>query len=95
MTHNDDAPSLEECLAEAETTLERLEAGEENNLPSWVSVPEAIEQTTEQIEQIKFTIEQRDHQCAACGGECYPLGTLGTLRWYRCRNCGLDQHSSH
>ena len=28
--------------------------------------------------------------CPACGGEGECLGTLGTVDWYRCRDCGLD-----
>jgi hypothetical protein len=28
--------------------------------------------------------------CPACDGELTPLGSLGTLDWYRCRACGLD-----
>jgi hypothetical protein len=32
--------------------------------------------------------------CSACGGELQPLGTLGTVNHFRCRNCGLDSHAS-
>lgn len=28
--------------------------------------------------------------CGLCGGEAQPLGTLGKLTWYRCRDCGID-----
>ena len=28
--------------------------------------------------------------CQSCGGPTYRLGDLGKVRWYRCRNCGLD-----
>lgn len=26
--------------------------------------------------------------CPECGGDGYPLGTLGHLYWCRCRDCG-------
>ena len=28
-------------------------------------------------------------QCPCCYSECVPLGTLGMLRWFRCRGCGM------
>lgn len=28
--------------------------------------------------------------CPVCPGRGVPLGTLGRLRWYRCRDCGID-----
>ena len=28
--------------------------------------------------------------CPACSGPGVELGTLGRLRWYRCRNCGME-----
>jgi hypothetical protein len=28
--------------------------------------------------------------CPICPGHGVPLGTLGRLRWYRCRDCGMD-----
>jgi len=28
--------------------------------------------------------------CPLCGGEGMLLGVLGLLRWFRCRNCGMD-----
>jgi rubredoxin len=28
--------------------------------------------------------------CPVCGGEGIPLGTLGKLRHYTCRNCGMQ-----
>lgn len=28
--------------------------------------------------------------CPVCGGPGVPLGGLGNLMWYRCRNCGMD-----
>ena len=28
--------------------------------------------------------------CPACYGPGVSLGTLGTLNWFRCRDCGLD-----
>jgi tRNA(Ile2) C34 agmatinyltransferase TiaS len=28
--------------------------------------------------------------CPVCPGRGVPLGQLGTLRWYRCRDCGID-----
>jgi transposase-like protein len=27
--------------------------------------------------------------CPACTGDGVPLGTLGRLRWFRCRDCGM------
>lgn len=28
--------------------------------------------------------------CPVCPGRGVPLGQLGHLRWYRCRDCGID-----
>ena len=28
--------------------------------------------------------------CPKCEGEAVPLGALGKLMWYRCRDCGID-----
>ena len=28
--------------------------------------------------------------CPACGGPGVELGALGKLKWYRCRNCGIE-----
>lgn len=28
--------------------------------------------------------------CPVCPGHGVPLGQLGPLRWYRCRDCGID-----
>jgi hypothetical protein len=28
--------------------------------------------------------------CPVCGGPGVPLGHLGHLAWYRCRDCGMD-----
>lgn len=33
-------------------------------------------------------------ECPACGGPGVPLGGLGKLMWYRCRDCGLDFNTS-
>ena len=33
--------------------------------------------------------------CPACGGDVYLLGELGSLRWFRCRACGLDSSKSY
>jgi rubredoxin len=30
--------------------------------------------------------------CPLCAGDGVPLGTLGHLRWFRCRNCGMTYH---
>jgi len=30
--------------------------------------------------------------CMICGGPMVLIGTLGSRRWYRCRNCGIDDH---
>lgn len=32
--------------------------------------------------------------CVACGGDTYPLGTLGRTTWLRCRYCGIDQREA-
>jgi hypothetical protein len=29
-------------------------------------------------------------RCRLCGGALALLGDLGSLRWLRCRNCGMD-----
>jgi tRNA(Ile2) C34 agmatinyltransferase TiaS len=31
-------------------------------------------------------------RCPICPGHGVPLGTLGRLRWFRCRDCGMDFH---
>lgn len=31
----------------------------------------------------------RVSHCPACAGDGVPLGKLGRLRWFRCRNCGM------
>lgn len=34
--------------------------------------------------------EYQDKECPACGGYLAYTGTLGTLEWYRCEDCGID-----
>lgn len=34
--------------------------------------------------------EPSDTSCPLCGNEGVPLGTLGTVRYSRCRYCGTD-----
>jgi len=34
------------------------------------------------------------HECPACGGDAFPLGTLGRVKHYRCRQCGIDSSKS-
>jgi hypothetical protein len=34
----------------------------------------------------EYSIEE----CPICGGDCYILGNLGNLSWYRCRDCGME-----
>lgn len=29
-------------------------------------------------------------ECMICGGLMMVIGVLGRTRWYRCRNCGID-----
>ena len=29
--------------------------------------------------------------CEICGGGLMWLGNLGSVTWWRCRNCGMDQ----
>lgn len=29
--------------------------------------------------------------CDNCGGSCDYLGALGSVHWFRCEDCGLDQ----
>jgi DNA-directed RNA polymerase subunit RPC12/RpoP len=33
-------------------------------------------------------------ECPACGGDAFPLGTLGRVKHYRCRQCGIDSSKS-
>jgi DNA-directed RNA polymerase subunit RPC12/RpoP len=33
-------------------------------------------------------------ECPACGGDAFPLGALGRVKHYRCRNCGIDSSKS-
>ena len=33
--------------------------------------------------------------CPGCGGPGTPLGVLGNLAHFRCRNCGLDFYDTH
>jgi hypothetical protein len=35
---------------------------------------------------------QSNPACGICRGPLVPLGRLGNLMWYRCRNCGMDQY---
>lgn len=32
--------------------------------------------------------------CPVCDGEAYPLGNLGKLAHFRCRDCGMDFHKA-
>ena len=32
--------------------------------------------------------------CPYCGGPGMLLGVLGTVTWFRCRNCGIDFRAS-
>ena len=36
-------------------------------------------------------IDSDNPRCVGCGGELRPLGALGHVLHFRCRNCGLDQ----
>lgn len=43
------------------------------------------------MEQETYEDEAETTTCPACGHENdTALGTLGRLRWYRCRACGVD-----
>ena len=33
--------------------------------------------------------------CEFCGGETNYIGTLGTLDWFRCADCGHEQYVEH
>ncbi len=33
-------------------------------------------------------------KCRCCPGQGEPLGALGRLRWYRCRDCGAVFHNT-
>ena len=33
--------------------------------------------------------EKESMECPACGGEAYPMGRLGKMLHYRCRDCGM------
>ena len=51
---------------------------------------------TEVVRTLPRVIEVSDEEdnedtCSACGGELTYMGALGFKRWYRCRNCGVDQ----
>ena len=41
---------------------------------------------------VLFRIEG-ERMCEICGGDLVPMGCLGNMHYYRCRNCGM-QHSS-
>lgn len=34
--------------------------------------------------------EYQDKECPACGSYLAYTGTLGTLEWYCCEDCGID-----
>ena len=41
------------------------------------------------------SIEDCDEQpetaeCVECGGVGHSMGFLGSIEWFRCRNCGID-----
>ncbi len=42
---------------------------------------------TEDFEQ---SPEPDPANCPVCGGPGQELGRLGILRWFRCRDCGMD-----
>ena len=33
-----------------------------------------------------------EDRCETCGGPLVYLGDLGSLMWFKCRNCGLEQN---
>ena len=48
----------------------------------------AIETILEDYES-PFNVEYNE-PCPECDSEAEYLGTLGCLRWYRCRGCGIE-----
>jgi hypothetical protein len=30
------------------------------------------------------------NKCPLCGGEGQYMGSLGKVKWFRCRNCGIE-----
>jgi hypothetical protein len=45
---------------------------------------------------VREAVEDNDEacdegDCCLCSGPLVPLGTLGNLQHFRCRNCGMDQ----
>jgi uncharacterized C2H2 Zn-finger protein len=49
-----------------------------------------IEAAAEAVEQIGDEELELFLQCPCCGGPGQFLGALGSLTWFRCRNCGID-----
>jgi len=42
------------------------------------------------LDAIEDDLSDLTLHCELCGGELIPLGALGSLMHYRCRNCGMD-----
>jgi hypothetical protein len=45
------------------------------------------------IEDARLDAEDACVPCPKCNGTAYPLGKLGRLTHYRCRDCGADSNS--
>ena len=57
---------------------------------------EAVTEAESQIDEVTLDWDAATDDavpCPGCGGEAHPLGVLGDLVHYRCRDCG-GQHSS-
>ena len=39
---------------------------------------------------MSIQISMNPPACPVCPGHGVPLGQLGPLRWFRCRDCGID-----
>lgn len=49
-----------------------------------------LEGTGFNSEGIEPLLDPNPPQCPQCDGPGFFLGQLGTLEWWRCRNCGID-----
>lgn len=61
--------------------------------PSGV-VKEVWEKGYKGVPRMLFNMKKRDNpaaNCVTCGGGLVPMGQLGNLKWFRCRNCGMEQ----
>lgn len=50
--------------------------------------------THEELAEEEQWYEDHMPPCPTCGGSSEPLGALGGLLHYRCKNCGIDFHQT-